>query len=64
MYVHLVKNVDYKVIDLSKKSTVPKTVLNSIIKIENKCSRILPYIFNGNGEHIGKKYDFMYGLVL
>lgn len=61
MYVYLVKNFDYKVIDLSKMSSGPKIVLNSNIKVENKYCQILPYISIGNGENLGKKYDFMYG---
>lgn len=59
VYVYLVKNFDCKVINLSKRPTVPRIVLNSNIKVENKYSKILPYICIGNGENIGKKYDFM-----
>lgn len=59
VYVYLVKNFDCKIINLSKRPILPKIVLNSNIKVENKYSKILPYIFVGNGENIGKKYDFM-----
>lgn len=58
-FFFLVKNFDCKLINLSKKPAVPKIVLNANIKVDNKYSKILPYIFIGNGENIGKKYDFM-----
>lgn len=64
MYVYVAKHFDFKVINFSKMSTIPKTVLNSNIKVENKYSRLLPYILSGNGEIMGKKYDFMYVYVL
>lgn len=54
-----VKIFDSKDINLSKKPALPKIVLNANIKVDNKYSKILPYICIGNGENIGKKYDFM-----
>ncbi|XP_025205007.1 condensin-2 complex subunit H2-like [Melanaphis sacchari] len=57
--VGTLKIFDCKVINLSKKPPVPKIVLNANIKVDNKYSKILPYICIGNGENIGKKYDYM-----
>ncbi|CAI6365838.1 unnamed protein product [Macrosiphum euphorbiae] len=53
------KKYDCKVINLSKKPPVQKIVLNANIKVDNKYSKILPYICIGNGDNIGKKYDYM-----
>ncbi|XP_050436650.1 condensin-2 complex subunit H2-like isoform X2 [Adelges cooleyi] len=53
------KKFDCKLINLTKLPPVPKIVLNANIKVDNKYNQILPYIFIGNGENIGKKYDFM-----
>lgn len=53
------KIFDCKVINLSKKPPVQRIVLNANIKVDNKYSKILPYICIGNGENIGKKYDYM-----
>ncbi|XP_026806243.1 uncharacterized protein LOC113549233 isoform X2 [Rhopalosiphum maidis] len=58
---HLVRtlnNFDCKLINLGNKPRVAKIVLNTNIKVDNKYSKILPYICNENGEKIGKKYDF------
>ncbi|XP_060840521.1 uncharacterized protein LOC132921473 isoform X2 [Rhopalosiphum padi] len=58
---HLVRtlnNFDCKLINLGNKPRVAKIVLNTNIKVDNKYSKILPYICNENGENIGKKYDF------
>jgi len=54
-----VKKYDCKVINLSKKPPVQKIVLNANIKVDNKYNKILPYICIGNGDNIGKKYDYM-----
>ncbi|XP_008182638.1 uncharacterized protein LOC100163434 [Acyrthosiphon pisum] len=53
------KKYDCKVINLSKKPPVQKIVLNANIKVDNKYNKILPYICIGNGDNIGKKYDYM-----
>jgi hypothetical protein len=53
-----VNNFDCKLINLGNKPRVAKIVLNTNIKVDNKYSKILPYICNENGENIGKKYDF------
>ncbi|KAL5242117.1 hypothetical protein ACI65C_009527 [Semiaphis heraclei] len=53
------KIFDCKEINLSKKPPVQRIVLNANIKVDNKYSKILPYIFIGNGDNIGKKYDYM-----
>ncbi|XP_050534799.1 condensin-2 complex subunit H2 isoform X2 [Daktulosphaira vitifoliae] len=53
------KNFDCKIINLTKLPAIPKIVLNANIKVDNKYSNILPYICIGNGENIGKKYDYM-----
>ncbi|XP_060838291.1 condensin-2 complex subunit H2-like isoform X1 [Rhopalosiphum padi] len=57
--VGTLKIFDCKVINLSKKPPVQRIVLNANIKVDNKYSKILPYICIGNGENIGKKYDYM-----
>jgi len=56
--VYTVKNFDCKLINLRKKPLVTKIVLNTNIKVDNKYSKLLPYICNANKENIGKKYDF------
>lgn len=53
------KIYDCKVINLSKKPPVQRIVLNANIKVDNKYTKILPYIYIGNGDNIGKKYDYM-----
>ncbi|XP_060869795.1 uncharacterized protein LOC132944456 isoform X2 [Metopolophium dirhodum] len=52
------KNFDCKQINLKKKPLVTQIVLNTNIKVDNKYSKLLPYICNANKENIGKKYDF------
>ncbi|CAI6361204.1 unnamed protein product [Macrosiphum euphorbiae] len=56
--VGTLKNFDCKQINLRKKPLVTKIVLNTNIKVDNKYSKLLPYICNANKENIGKKYDF------
>ncbi|XP_025201010.1 uncharacterized protein LOC112598686, partial [Melanaphis sacchari] len=56
--VGTLKIFDCKQINLGKKPRVTKIILNTNIKVDNKYSKILPYICNKNGENIGKKYDF------
>ncbi|KAL5240379.1 hypothetical protein ACI65C_007789 [Semiaphis heraclei] len=56
--VGTLKNFDCKLINLRKKPLIKKIVLNTNIKVDNKYSKILPYICNSKRENIGKKYDF------
>lgn len=53
------KQFDCKEINLSKLPSLPKIILNANVKVDSKYSQILPYISIGNGENIGKKYDFL-----
>jgi hypothetical protein len=50
---------DCRSVNLTKKLNIPRIVLNANIKVENKYNKIMPYIYVGNGETIGKKYDFL-----
>ncbi|VVC32198.1 Condensin-2 complex subunit H2, C-terminal,Condensin II complex subunit H2, N-terminal [Cinara cedri] len=52
------KIFDCKKINLSTLPTLQKTVLNTNIKVTNKYNSALPHIMVGNGENIGKKYDY------
>lgn len=54
-----VTNFNCKLVNLSKKPHPPKIELNTNIKANTLYKEILPYICTGNGENIGKKYDFV-----